>query len=93
MVILTEKFINFYEVSQPHFFSVTFLIERRVYEMESKEFVIKCSFKKGVSQKGNEYEYLALKVTDTYEKRVFLEAAEKELLLNNLNKNMGSGLK
>ena len=61
--------------------------------MESKEFVIKCSFKKGVSQKGNEYEYLALKVTDTSEKRVFLEAAEKELLLNNLNKNMGSGLK
>ena len=93
MVILTEKFINFYEVSQPHFFSVTLLIERRVYEMESKEFVIKCSFKKGVSQKGNEYEYLALKVTDTYEKRVFLEAAEKELLLNNLNKNLGSGLK
>ncbi|MGN1342153.1 MAG: hypothetical protein ACI4VL_02870 [Bacilli bacterium] len=55
--------------------------------MNNKEFTLKCSLEKGVSQKGNEYEYLALKITDTYVKRVFLESAEKELLLNN-NKSL-----
>lgn len=55
--------------------------------MNNKEFTLKCSLEKGVSQKGNEYEYLALKITDTYIKRVFLESAEKELLLNN-NKSL-----
>lgn len=53
--------------------------------MNNQEFTIKCTIKKGVSQKGNEYEYLALKLTDTYEKRVFLEGAEKELLISNNN--------
>lgn len=53
--------------------------------MNNQEFTIKCTIKKGVSQKGNEYEYLALKLTDTYEKRVFLERAEKELLISNNN--------
>ena len=51
--------------------------------MNNKEFTLKCTIEKGVSQKGNEYEYLSLKITDTYSKRVFLEGAEKELLLNN----------
>lgn len=55
--------------------------------MNNKEFTLKCSLEKGVSQKGNEYEYLSLKITDTYSKRVFLESAEKELLLNN-NKSL-----
>ncbi len=59
--------------------------------MNNKEFTIKCSLEKGVSQKGNEYEYLALKITDTYTKRVFLEAAEKELLLNSNNKSYPFG--
>lgn len=49
--------------------------------MNNQEFTVKCTFKKGVSQKGNEYEYLALKLSDTYEKKVFLEGAEKDLLL------------
>lgn len=53
--------------------------------MNNKEFTLKCSLEKGVSQKGNDYEYLNLKITDTYSKRVFLEGAEKELLLSNQN--------
>lgn len=51
--------------------------------MNNKEFTFKGTIEKGVSQKGNEYEYLALKITDDYTKRIFLEEAEKVLLLNN----------
>lgn len=51
--------------------------------MNNKEFTMKGTIEKGVSQKGNEYEYLALKITDDYTKRVFLEEAEKVLLLIN----------
>lgn len=51
--------------------------------MNKQEFTFKGTIEKAVSQKGNEYEYLNLKITDTYSKRVFLEGAEKELLLNN----------
>lgn len=51
--------------------------------MNNREFTLKCTIKEGISQKGNTYEYLELKITDTYSKRVFLEGAEKELLLNN----------
>ena len=51
--------------------------------MNTKEFILKGTLKEGISQKGNTYEYLELKITDTYSKRVFLEGAEKELLLNN----------
>ena len=51
--------------------------------MNTKEFTLKGTLKDGISQKGNTYEYLELKITDTYSKRVFLEGAEKELLLNN----------
>lgn len=49
----------------------------------NKEFTFKGTIEKGVSQKGNEYEYLNLKITDDYSKRIFLEEAEKILLLNN----------
>ena len=52
--------------------------------MNNKEFTLKGTIEKGISKKNNtEYEYLNLKITDTYSKRVFLEGAEKELLLNN----------
>lgn len=51
--------------------------------MNNKEFTLKGTIKEGISQKGNTYEYLELKITETYSKRVFLEGAEKELLLNN----------
>ena len=51
--------------------------------MNNKEFTLKGTIKEGVSQKGNTYEYLELKITDTYSKRIFLEGAEKELLLSN----------
>jgi len=51
--------------------------------MDNKEYTLKGTIKKGISKKNNtEYEYLALKLTDTYTKRVFLEAAELQLLLN-----------
>lgn len=51
--------------------------------MNNKEFTLKGTIKKATSQKGNEYEYLDLKLTDGYSKRVFLEEAEKVLLLSN----------
>lgn len=57
--------------------------------MNNKEFNLKGTIKKGVSQKGNEYEYLDLKLVDGYSKRVFLEEAEKILLLSN-EKNISS---
>jgi len=51
--------------------------------MDKIEYTLKGTIKKGISKKNNtEYEYLALKLTDTYTKRVFLEAAELQLLLN-----------
>ena len=53
--------------------------------MNNQEFTIKCTLKEGVSQKGNTYEYLSIKLTDNYEKRVFLDGAEKELLINKIN--------
>ena len=51
--------------------------------MNNQEFTFKGTIKKSVSQKGNEYEFLELKITDNYSKKVFLEEAEKILLLNN----------
>ena len=51
--------------------------------MNNQEFTFKGTLKQGVSQKGNTYEYLDLKITDTYSKKVFLEEAEKLLLLSN----------
>ena len=51
--------------------------------MNNKEFTFKGTLKEGVSQKGNTYEYLDLKLTNDYSKRVYLEQAEKLLLLNN----------
>lgn len=51
--------------------------------MNNKEYTLKGTIEKGISKNNTEYEYLSLKITDTYSKKVFLEAAEKELLLNN----------
>lgn len=42
---------------------------------------LKCSLKEGVSEKsGKTYVYVSIMLTPTYEKRVFLESAELELL-------------
>lgn len=41
---------------------------------------INCSLETRVSKKGNTYEVLVLKLSDTCEKLVFLEPAELELL-------------
>lgn len=47
---------------------------------------IKCSLETKTSKKGNEYQVLVIKLTDTYEKLVFLEKSEIELLkLSNKN--------
>lgn len=47
---------------------------------------IKCSLETRTSQKGNDYQVLVVKLTDNYEKLVFLESAELELLrLNKKN--------
>lgn len=51
--------------------------------MNKEEYTLKGTIKKGISKNNTEYEYLALKITDTYEKKVFLDSAERELLLNN----------
>lgn len=45
-----------------------------------------CQVKKGVSKSGNEYVYLSILI-GTYEKRVFLEKAEEELLKFALQKD------
>ena len=54
--------------------------------MNNQEFTLKGTIKKATSQKGNEYEYLDLKLTDTYSKKVFLDEAEKVLLMSNTTK-------
>ena len=41
---------------------------------------IKCSLETRVSNKGTEYQVLVIKLTESYEKLVFLEKAELELL-------------
>lgn len=41
---------------------------------------VKATLEERVSQKGNPYKCLVVKLTDTYEKIVFLEPAEIELL-------------
>ena len=38
-----------------------------------------CKLQKGTSKSGNEYVYLSIKI-GTYEKRVFLDKAEEELI-------------
>ena len=59
--------------------------------MNNQEFTFKGTIKKAVSQKGIEYEYLALKLTDNYSKRVYLEQAELLLLLSNSKSNLPFG--
>lgn len=46
---------------------------------------IKCTLETRKSKSGNDYEVLVVKLTDTYEKLVFLEKSEIELL--KLSKN------
>lgn len=39
-----------------------------------------CSLEKRISKKGNEYYVIVIKLTDNYEKLVFLDNAELELI-------------
>lgn len=48
---------------------------------------IKCSLETRTSKKGNDYQVLVIKLTDSYEKLVFLEPAEIELLKFKKNDN------
>lgn len=49
---------------------------------------IKATLKEGTSKQGNTYKYVSIMLTDTLEKRVFLDQAELELLeLKNKNTN------
>ncbi len=41
---------------------------------------VKCTLETRQSKKGNDYQVLVVKLTDSYEKLVFLEPAEVELL-------------
>lgn len=41
---------------------------------------VQCSLETRVSKKGSTYQVLVIKLTDTYEKLVFLDNAELELL-------------
>jgi len=50
--------------------------------MNNKEYTLKGTLEKAISKEGKEYEYLSLKLSDTYSKRVFLQGAEKDLLLS-----------
>ena len=46
---------------------------------------VKASLETRTSQKGNQYQVLVIKLTDTYEKLVFLDKAEIELLKTKSN--------
>lgn len=48
---------------------------------------VKATLETKTSKKGTEYQVLVIKLTDTYEKLVFLEPAELELLKLNKNNN------
>ena len=41
---------------------------------------LKCSLTTKLNKEGKPYEVIVIKLTDTYEKFVFLESAEKELV-------------
>lgn len=41
---------------------------------------LKCSLETRTSKEGKPYEVIVIKLTDTYEKLVFLDNAEKELI-------------
>lgn len=43
---------------------------------------INATLEERISKKGSPYQVVVLKLTDTYEKLVFLETAEQELLKN-----------
>lgn len=44
------------------------------------EVPIKATLKEAISKKGTDYMYVSLMITPTYEKKVFLEPSEVELL-------------
>lgn len=48
---------------------------------------VKATLETKQSKAGNTYDVLVVKLTDTYEKLVFLEKAELELLRQSKNKN------
>lgn len=48
--------------------------------MNNKVVSLPCSLETRISKKGTEYQVLIIKLTDTLEKQVFLEAAELEIL-------------
>lgn len=48
---------------------------------------VKATLETRTSKKGNVYEVLVIKLTDTYEKLVFLEQSELELLKLSSNEN------
>lgn len=48
---------------------------------------LKATLEEKTSKTGNKYQVIVLKLTDTYEKLVFLDKAEIELLNVNKNKN------
>lgn len=47
---------------------------------------MKAELKESKDKNGNPYVYLSIMLTPTYEKRVFLDNAEKELVRLSLNK-------
>ena len=49
---------------------------------------VKATLETRTSQKGNDYQVVVIKLTDTYEKLVFLEKAEIELLKVNNNSSV-----
>lgn len=51
---------------------------------------VKATLETRTSKKGNEYQVLVIKLTDTYEKLVFLEKAEIEILKSLNNNNTSS---
>lgn len=53
---------------------------------------LKATLETRISKKGNEYQVLVIKLTDTYEKRLFLEQSELELVkLANSKKDLPFG--
>ena len=47
---------------------------------------VECTLETRISKKGSEYQVISIKLTPTYEKLVFLEPAELELLNLSANK-------
>lgn len=52
---------------------------------------LKASLETRTSKKGSQYEVIVIKLTSTYEKLVFLDKAELELLKNNSKNDLPFG--